>query len=346
MAQALRELVVSLFFNHRERRLRAFWRLLLQFVIYFGGLAVLGVIASVVFALLGGAALGGEGPENLPDSPALWAVGGMASLVAALLSVWIAGRFFDRRPFYDFGLRLDKEWWLELCFGLFLGALLMSGIFFVDLAAGWVAVTGAFEATSKGTPFFPTILAPLVWFICVGFYEELVSRGYQLRNMAEGLNFPGVGPKGAVVLAWVLSSSLFGLLHLSNPNASVVSTAGIAFAGLLLGAGYVLTGRLATPIGLHMTWNFFQGNVFGFPVSGLEPVGATFLSIEQGGPPLFTGGVFGPEAGLLGLAAMVVGILLTWLWVRARSGKATLQASLAEPPTAATGRTNVSAPGG
>ncbi|MCA1740534.1 MAG: CPBP family intramembrane metalloprotease, partial [Actinobacteria bacterium] len=154
------------------------------------------------------------------------------------------------------------------------------------------------------------------------------------QNMAEGLNFPSLGSKRAVLLAWVLSSAIFGLLHLANPNASLSSTVNITFAGLLLGAGYVLTGRLAIPIGLHIAWNFFQGNVFGFPVSGIGPIGATFISIEQGGPTLFTGGAFGPEAGLLDPAASLVGSLLIWLWVRARSGKADIQSSIAEPPGA------------
>ncbi len=308
--------------------MRAFWRLLLQFVIS----SVLLYAAAETYASIGGTTLGDEAIEDPLVWPFLLAAGGVVSLVVVLFVVWLAGRFFDRRPLSGFGLRIDGEWWLDFGFGLFLGALLMVGVFLVELAAGWVTVTSAFEATNGGGSFFPAILAPLVLFVCVGIYEELVSRGYQLKNIAEGLNFPSVGPKGAIVLAWVLSSSIFGLLHLGNPNATAVSTVNIAFAGLLLGAGYVLTGQLAIPIGLHMTWNFFQGNVFGFPVSGLEPVGATFLSIEQGGPPLFTGGVFGPEAGLLGLGTMIVGFLLIWLWVLARSGNATLQASLAKPP--------------
>jgi hypothetical protein len=82
-----------------------------------------------------------------------------------------------------------------------------------------------------------------------------------------------------------------------------------------------------------MTWNFFQGNVFGFPVSGVEPVGASFISIEQGGPIFITGGPFGPEAGLLGLSLIVVGSVLIWLWVRIYSGRATIQSSLAKPST-------------
>ena len=116
----------------------------------------------------------------------------------------------------------------------------------------------------------------------MGVYEELVFRGYQLRNMAEGLNQPGLSPRAAVLAAWVLSSLLFGVLHALNPNAGVMSTVNIVLAGLMLGAGYLLTGELAVPIGLHVAWNFFQGNVFGFPVSGLTPIGATFISTQQG----------------------------------------------------------------
>jgi uncharacterized protein len=249
------------------------------------------------------------------------------------------GRFFDRRALFGFGLRIDRRWWLDFGFGLLLGALLMAGIFLTELAAGWVTVSGAFETTREGDPFFPVILAPLVGWVLLGIYEELVFRGYQLTNMAEGLNFGRLGPRGAIVLAVVLSSSLFGGFHVWNPSASAISTVNLAlWGGLLLGSSYVLSGRLALAMGLHIAWNFFEGNVFGFPVSGVEPVGATFLSIEQSGPLIFTGGAFGPEAGVLTNAASVLGFLLIVLWVRIRSGKVALRTSLAVPPTAMTNR--------
>jgi membrane protease YdiL (CAAX protease family) len=333
--------VLNLFRNEHEGRPRALWRLLVQFVLYAVGTALLANMMFAAFALFGGTPLRSGAVERLAASPTFLATNAVASLVAALVSVWLAGRLLDHRAFSEFGLHpKDWDWWFDLGFGLFLGALLMTGIFLVELQFGWIRVTGTFETVGTAdAPFFPAILAPAVLFLCVGIYEELFSRGYQLQNMAEGLNFPAVGPRGAILLAWVISSSLFGLLHLANPNATAISTVNIAFAGLLLGTGYVLTGRLAIPIGLHITWNFFQGNVFGFPVSGLEPLGATFISIEQSGPSLWTGGIFGPEAGLLEIVAAVTGGLLILLWVRTRSGNAAPQTSIAEPPSSEAERT-------
>jgi membrane protease YdiL (CAAX protease family) len=312
----LRELFVN-----AEDRLRAGWRLLFQFLLNDAGISLLG------FVLLSAAAL--PGGAGSPPPPYLLYTG--AALVATA-SVWFCGRSLDGRPFSGFGLRLDRAWWSDLGFGLVLGASLMTGIFLLQLAAGWVTVTGSFVTTNGGA-FFPAILAPVVLFVCVGFYEELVSRGYQLTNLAEGLNGVGVGPGDAIVLAWILSSSLFAVLHLYNPNASALGTLNIFLAGMMLGTGYVLTGQLAIPIGLHVTWNLFQGSVFGFPVSGLDFTGATFLATRQAGPALLTGGPFGPEAGLIAPAAMAVGVGLIALRVRRRTGKLGLHIPLAESPS-------------
>jgi CAAX protease family protein len=321
---------LGLFLEEGRKRPRALWRLIGQFALF--------VMATTLFtSLLANSwffanSLGDATVWPVVDSPALLFIGSLASLLSTFLSVWLAGRFLDRRRFVDFGFQLDGRWWLNFLFGMTLGALLMTTIFLVELGLGWVTVAGALETVEPGARFALAILLPAGIFVCVGVYEETLFRGYQLRNAAEGLNYPAFGPRGAVLLAWMLSSILFGALHAANPNASVVSTLNIAMAGLMLGFGYVLTGELAIPIGLHIAWNFFQGSVFGFPVSGLRPVSATFLSTEQGGPALWTGGPFGPEAGLLGLAAMIVGCLLIALWVRLRSGELSIHTSIAEGP--------------
>ena len=318
---------MSIFRDERDGRLRAFWRLLFQYGIFRYTAIILNLLVFGTFAVLGGDLIQGSIP------PYLALIGHVASLGAAVLSVWLACRFFDRRPFSDLGLKLrERAWWLDFVFGLLLGALLITGIFSIELSAGWISVTGTFASTGD-TSFLFAILPPLVTFLCVGFYEELVFRGYELRNAAEGLNYPGLGPKRAILLAWAISSLFFGFLHLPNPNATLLSAANIAFAGLMLGSGYVLTGRLGLPVGLHIAWNFFQGNVFGFPVSGTRLSDATFVEVKQSGPALLTGGAFGPEGGLLVPAACVLGTLLILLWVRLRSGKATLHIPIAEPPT-------------
>ena len=327
---------MELFLEEGTGRPRALWRLLFQYWAYrVVGPLLLNLLAVAWLLVRSGREIGASGELDasiLTGSPTLALIGSIAALMGVLLSVWLAGRFLDRRPFADFGFHLSGGWWLDLFFGMALGALLMTVIFLVELSFGWITVTGTFQTLVPGTPFALTMLIPTTLFLCIGVYEELLFRGYQLRNAAEGLNLPVVGPRNAVILAWVLSSAFFGYLHANNPNATLSSTFNVALAGVMLGLGYVLTGELAIPIGLHITWNFFQGSVFGFPVSGLGPVGATFLSTDQGGPELWTGGPFGPEAGLLGPAAMILGGLLIALWVGLRNGKLAIHTPIAEGP--------------
>ena len=324
---------MQLFFEEREGRIRAVWRLLAQVVIFQAAtFFFLSPLAAIWFVASSRETPSGGSAAAITQSPAILLLSSVSSLAAIFLSLWVAGRFLDRRPIRDFGLRLNGGWWLDLAFGLTLGAMLMTGIFVVEVFFGWVSIERAFVSNLPGTPFWISLLLPVAFFLCVGVYEELFSRGYQLLNMAEGFNYPFLGPRGAIVVAWIITSGIFGVLHLGNPNATLLSAFNITLAGLLLGAGYVFTGQLAIPIGLHITWNFFQGTVFGFPVSGLSPIGATFLATEQGGPDLWTGGAFGPEAGLMVPITILAGVLLIALWVRLRQGRVGIHTPLAEPP--------------
>ncbi len=239
-------------------------------------------------------------------------------LATVLIAAWIVATLVDRRPFQNYGFHLDRNWWVDLAGGVLLGALLMTGIFVLEWWAGWITVTGRWVSYMAGIPFALAIWSPLVLFIVVAIAEELLARGNQTLNMTEGLR--PLGRRSSILAAWFLSSIIFGWLHFSNPNATWLSTFNLMLAGLFLGVGYLLTGELAFPIGLHFAWNFVQGNVFGFPVSGKSAMGATVIAIDQGGAPLWTGGAFGPEAGLVGVLAMGVGALMTLLWMRYRHG--------------------------
>ncbi|MBN1922187.1 MAG: CPBP family intramembrane metalloprotease [Anaerolineae bacterium] len=311
----------NLFWNTQQRRLRTLWRLVAQSVL----LMALSSCLSAAF-LLPGMVLGTLEPQI---QEATLRLANLVMFPATLLSVWLAGYFLDRRRFSDFGMRLNWDWALDLGAGLALGALLMAAIFLVERAAGWVTVTGTLRADTFGGNFPVALFFSLLLYLAVGIYEELLFRGYFLRNLAEGLHLPGLGSRGALLLSWGLTSAVFGLAHALNPNASLISTINIAFAGIFLGLGYVLSGNMALPIGLHITWNFFQGTVFGFPVSG-GAAATSFFVIEQGGPTLWTGGAFGPEAGLLGILAMLAGLLLIVFWVRWRYKRVAFQETLAE----------------
>ncbi len=322
----------NIFNNPIERRPRALWRILLQGMIFFA----ITIFANILVAVVVGVILiaSGYGLQNrqallvMMGNPLVQIFTSLGELGAALLSYRVASRWLDHRSFRSFGFHFSRRWWADFAFGLFLGAILMVSIYGVELSAGWITVTGTLRSLRPGTSFWYGVATYLVVFVCVGFSEEMLSRGYELRNLAEGLNFKPLNPRLALLLAYLISSSMFGLFHLGNPNSNFISTLNLIVAGLFLGLGYALTGELAIPIGLHITWNFFQGNVFGFPVSGSGTT-ATFIAIQQGGPQAWTGGAFGPEAGLISLAAIALGSLLTVLWVSWRYGQVRLKEALA-----------------
>lgn len=314
------------FWNSGERRIRALWRLILQVVLMF----ILQTIAGGVLLVISPQAIQAlADPTHLPQGPLPAILSTLATFIAIILSVWFAGRWLDHRSFREFGLHLNSQWWSDLLFGLVLGAALMTFIFLVELAFGWVKISGTFQSSSPAQSFISVAIYGLFFFLVVGIQEELMFRGYILRNLAEGLNLPWLTPQSALILGYLISAMVFGVLHIANPNATVISTINIIIAGLLMGLGLILTGELALPIGLHVTWNYFEGYVFGFPVSGLSSAG-NFIGIQQGGPTQWTGGAFGPEAGLISLGAMLVGAGLILAWVRWRRGTIELQTNLAE----------------
>lgn len=276
-------------------RLRTPWRLLLAAVF----LLIAGFAGSAFFLLADGLVFG------FGDSVALVGTAA-ASGIATAVGVLIAARFLDHRPFPGFGLATDAEWWRDLAVGLALGGGLIAALYLAGVAFGVYRPRFA-PAAPDGLTVIGGFALVTAFMIVVGFYEELVFRGYLLTNFAEGLTFRLDG-RAAVVVAVALSSLGFAAVHGSNPNMSPLGVATIAVAGVALGLGYALTGRLALPIGFHITWNLSHF-VFGLPVSGLD-LGLRLFATERAGPALLHGGAVGPEGGLLGLGATLVGCLV------------------------------------
>lgn len=319
------------FLNARERRLRTPWRLLFGLVAFgIFGLVVSGVATAFLptASAFDGAIL-----------PGLYATVLYLALTTVLLGGLLGISYLlDRRYPTDLGLPLDRQWWRDAAFGLALGVTLPALVFLVELAAGWVTITGWFRTDpaallsfGPATPVPVALALVVLFFVGVSAFEEILVRGYIMTNVAEGLDgWWRFDSRWAVGLGIVATAALFGVLHATNPNATALSITNIALFGILLGLGYGLTDRLGVPVGMHLTWNATVGAGFGFPVSGLS-VSVTVVATETTGPALFTGGAFGPEGGLIALLALVAGLALTGWWVRREYGGIALDPGVSTP---------------
>ncbi len=253
---------------------------------------------------------------------------GPLAFASILLITLASARFMDRRPLADLGLRLDLPRAADFGAGMLVGGASIGLVAVVEGAVGAASyATQAVDGTRVARMVFVA-----VFFVGVAIQEELVFRGYHLLNLTEGLTGARISAPRAAMLATLVSALGFGLAHAGNDGASILATVQVAVAGgTLLAVGYVLTGDLAYSIGLHFAWNFAQC-ALGMPVSGFVLSDAALLTRAPHGSELLTGGAFGPEASLIGLAAMLVGTALSLAYVRARYGPLGLRMRLVTPP--------------
>lgn len=224
-----------------------------------------------------------------------------ASLLAcALMVAAYAGirYFIERRAPTD--VALSAQGGREFAFGLLLGFSLYATCIFVLVALGYCRLeyVGAWQVVIPG----------LALAIGTGFFEELWFRGGAFRLTEEWF--------GSWV-AIIVSSALFGYVHLSTEGATLRDVTYIAIeAGLLLAAMYMLTRRLWLCIGFHAAWNFTQSSVFSGAVSGTaQPTG--LIRTTMTGSDFVTGGTFGLEASVVTLLLMTtVGIVILVMAVR------------------------------
>ena len=214
----------------------------------------------------------------------------VSQLFGTLFTVWIFQKFVNRESFTSIGLEFSgyKD---DFVSGLLLG---------VGLIALGFGTLYIFNFLSVASIQFSLIdqLFYLSLFAVVSLNEEIAIRGYILQNLSSSFN---------KYIALVLSSLVFMIMHIGNPNMSAVPLFNLFLAGLLLGVYCIHKNNLWFPIGAHITWNYFQGPVLGFEVSGND-VDSIFIQILNGSE-LITGGEFGFEGSIILTVLMIIGIV-------------------------------------
>ncbi len=215
----------------------------------------------------------------------------VSQLAGVLFTVWIFQKFVNRESFSSIGLRFEG-YKNDLYIGLLAGAVLIS-IGFITLII--------FNLISVDLTYFSLYdqVFYLILFAVVSLNEEIAIRGYILQNLSRSFN---------KYIALAISSLVFMTMHLGNPNIDILPILNLFLAGIFLGVYSIHKNNLWFPIGAHLTWNYLQGPIYGFEVSG-NKINSLF---EQGlsGHDILTGGNFGYEGSIILTVFLIAGIYL------------------------------------
>ena len=216
-----------------------------------------------------------------------------------VILLWLFMKFIDKQPFIQIGLQ-TKGRLKEFNYGIFLGFIIMGAAFLFLFSINEIVFVDFSFNLNK-------VLLSIILFIGVSVFEEVVFRGYMLKNLLESFN---------PYLALFISSIFFSLIHGSNPNVTTLGLCNIFLAGFFLGASYVFTKNLWFPIALHFSWNFFQ-SMFGFKVSGLDSYSIIEFTIPENN--MLNGGEFGFESSYLSIIILILGIFIIWNYFKNNS---------------------------
>lgn len=227
----------------------------------------------------------------------------VVSFVPVFAAVWLWLKLFERRPLWTVGLE-NYDGLRRYFRGLAVGLLMFSAAVGVMLLLGYTTVEPATAEPAVG-PLLLGLAAIFVGWMIQGAAEEVLTRGFLL---------PILGLEWGLTAGVLVSSSLFALLHFLNPNVSLIAFLNLFLFGVFA-ALYALAERdLWGVFAIHSIWNWAQGNLFGYEVSGQAIGGATLFNFTETGPDLLTGGPFGPEGGLIVTAVLILGCI--WVWWR------------------------------
>lgn len=211
-------------------------------------------------------------------------------------------------------LDVNKDTLTDIVSGLLIGFIAMLCIYLVELKFSFIS----FKAFNGVNISFLLLLVELA----VGaFGEEIMFRGIMLNGI--------VHISKSRILAVIVTSILFGLAHAGNPNATLLSIVSNALGGLMYSIAFILCDSIWLSFAIHFSWNFFQGPIFGFPVSGMQFGGIVTQQIHSDQLWLF-GGKYGPEGGIIGIVFRILVIIMTLLYCKyiAKRKPAAVQQSL------------------
>lgn len=265
-----------------------------------GPLARLAAYFALLFAFL---IVGQFAVSFLPRHPLGWATW-IVVAASALAAGWIVVSHLDDRPLRALGFTADRPALAETASGTLVGSALIA------LAAALLFVTGSavFRSDMGSVADYSVhLVVTLVFFGIAAAAEELLFRGYAFQALVEWM---GTWP------AVLLSSAVFSWMHGGNPGVDPIAFGNIFLAGVLLALAYLRTRSLWFATAVHTGWNWTMATLLDFPVSGLTSFDTPLYDAVARGEDWWTGGGFGPEAGVAGTIALLAGT--AWLLVTPR----------------------------
>lgn len=288
-------------FKNKFNEVRSGWKILLVFLLTFGITfacsIIMGIILGIIILNNGNIdQLMNMNLDSIENNELIFSISNCLGNISYILACIIIWKIFEKQKVGKMGLISIKRGYKEFIVGLALGAVTMSIAAIVIIAIGDVYVINKISKPEISM----SLLYGLIIFIFVGFGEEILSRGYIMSVLKQTRN------KWIVLIGPAL---IFAALHLGNPGIDILSFINLFLVGVLFAYMFMKSKNIWMPIGYHITWNYFQGYIWGFEVSGLNVNG--LYKIKKISNNIINGGEFGPEGGII----VTIIICLTFYFV-------------------------------
>jgi len=218
-----------------------------------------------------------------------------------LLVTWLC-MLIRKQTLSDAGLHINITWLKEFLIGT------VGGVVMICCAIALIYLFTDLTFMVNPQYSFYILSYGLYLFLIGSIMEELLHRGFIFQRLIDGIGIWG---------AQLLIAAIFAFGHSGNPGmegiTEIISLTDLVLGSLIFGFAYIKTKSLALPIGLHLGWNWAQGSIFGFAVSGYEKPG-WFKPIFNNAEQWLTGGEFGPEASVFSLIISTITLYIMYTW--------------------------------